>query len=146
MKLPRLPESKPTSLRSIKSIDSPHACELGDEVLILLLAYAGLRIGEALPLRRRHLDVAEGKVIVETAVSELPGGPIIDTPKDHQRRELAVPAFVVDRVRHLLRELPASPDAFVFPGRQKHTAIASRAITAFGHGSSGRPWPSGSRT
>jgi integrase len=42
---------------------------LTDRVLILFLAYAGLRIGEALPLRRRHIDVIDGKVIIADAVT-----------------------------------------------------------------------------
>ncbi|RKN58559.1 hypothetical protein D7193_08510 [Micromonospora costi] len=32
----------------------------------------------------------------------MPGGPVIDTPKNHQRRELAVPAFVVQLLVHKL--------------------------------------------
>lgn len=47
----------------------------------------------------KHLDIAGGRVVVEVAVTELPGGPVIDTPKDHQRRELLVPGFVVAAVR-----------------------------------------------
>ncbi len=62
--------------------------------MLVLLAYARLRIGEAFPLRRR-LDVAGRRVLVETAVTELPGGPVVDTPKDHQCQELTVPAIVV---------------------------------------------------
>ncbi|GAB3339301.1 hypothetical protein RMN56_08505 [Micromonospora halotolerans] len=61
-----------------------------------------LRIGEALALRRRHLDVSSGRVAVAQAVAQVPGGPVIDTPKNDQRRELAVPAFVVQLLREHL--------------------------------------------
>jgi integrase len=84
---------------------------------VLLLAYGGLRIGEALRLRRKHLHVDGGRVVVELTVTELPGGPIIDTPKDHQRRELLVPAFVIKAVRRYLATVPDGPDVFCLPGQ-----------------------------
>ncbi|HEX5595662.1 MAG TPA: site-specific integrase [Micromonosporaceae bacterium] len=90
--------------------------------VLLVLAYGGLRIGEALCLRRRHIDLTDGRVTVAEAVTQLPGGPVIDTPKSHQRRELALPAFVVERLRGHLDGLPDSPDVFLFPGRQQRTA------------------------
>ncbi|MFG3705466.1 site-specific integrase [Micromonospora sp. NPDC047670] len=93
-----------------------------DDLLVLVLAYGGLRIGEALCLRRRHVDVADGRMTVAESVAQIPSGPVIDTPKSHQRRELALPAFVVDRLRQHLAELPENPNAFLFPGRQQRTA------------------------
>ncbi|WP_176731545.1 site-specific integrase [Micromonospora rhizosphaerae] len=95
---------------------------LGATLLVLVLAYGGLRIGEALCLRRRHVHVTDGRMTVAESVAQLPGGPVIDTPKSHQRRELALPAFVVDRLRQHLAELPKEPDAFLFPSRQQRTA------------------------
>jgi len=122
VKLPRLPEPDPKILtaeqvdRLISYLAPP------DDLLVLLLAYGGLRIGEALGLRRRHIDLTDGRVTVAEAVAQLPGGPVIDTPKSHQRRELVLPAFVVDRLRSHLDELPDNPDVFLFPGRQRRTA------------------------
>jgi integrase len=121
VKLPRLPEPNPTILtaehvdRLVAELSPP------DDLLVLVLAYGGLRIGEALCLRRRHVDLADGRMTVAESVAQLPGGPVIDTPKSHQRRELALPAFVVDRLRQHLAELPEGPDAFLFPGRQQRT-------------------------
>jgi integrase len=126
-----LPDPDPRILTVTEVARLAAACELGDRVLVLLLAYGGLRIGEALPLRRRHLDVVGGRVLVKTAVTELPGGPVIDTPKDHQVRELALPAFVVRQVRTLLASLPDGPDMFVFPGRQKHTRHRQQSYHGF---------------
>jgi integrase len=131
VRLPRLPEADPHILTVAEVKRLADGCELTDRVLILFLSYAGLRIGEALPLRRRHIDVTDGKVLIVDAVTELPGGPVIDTPKDHQKRELAVPAFVVKLVVQLLASLPDDPDAFVFPGRQKHTAHRQQSYHGF---------------
>jgi integrase len=131
VRLRRLPESDPRILTVDDVGRLAAACELGDRVLVLLLAYGGLRIGEALPLRRRHLDVVDGVVTVATAVTELPGGPVIDTPKDHQCRTLAVPAFVVQLVRQHLTSLSEDPNAFAFPGRQKQTAHRQQSYHGF---------------
>jgi integrase len=98
---------------------------------VLLLAYGRLRIGEALPLRRRHLDVAHARVVISEAVTELPGGPVIATPKNHQRRELVVPALVARLLAEHLATLPDGPDVFVFPGRQSHTATRQQSYHGF---------------
>jgi integrase len=122
VKLPRLPEPDPTILTA-KHVDRLVA-ELSppDDLLVLVLAYGGLRIGEALCLRRRHIDLVDGRVMVAEAVTQLPGGPVIDTPKSHQRRQLALPAFVVERLGLHLADLPDRDEAFLFPGRQQRTA------------------------
>lgn len=132
VRLPRLPEADPTILTVAQVNRLATSCvEAGDRVLVLLLAFGGLRIGKALPLRRRHLDFEKGRVIVAEAVTELPGGPIIATPKNHQRRELAVPAFVVKLVQEHLATLPDDPDAFAFPGRANHTAHRQQSYHGF---------------
>jgi integrase len=131
VRLPRLPESEPHILTAAEVGRIAAACDLGDRVLVLLLAYGGLRIGEALPLRRRHIDVTGGRVVVADAVTELPGGPVIGTPKDHQTRDLRVPAFVVKLLKQHLDTLPDDPDAFAFPGRQKHTAHRQQSYHGF---------------
>jgi integrase len=57
VRLPRIPESDPHILTVPEVARLAEVCEPGDRVMVLLLAYGGLRIGEALPLRRKHLDV-----------------------------------------------------------------------------------------
>jgi integrase len=69
--------------------------------------------------------------VVAEAVAELPGGPVIDTPKSHQRRELALPAFVVTLLAEHLEQRPGDPDTFVFPGRQKHTSQRQQSYHGF---------------
>lgn len=122
VKLPRLPEPDPKILTAEQIDRLVSYLAPPDDLLVLVLAYGGLRIGEALGLRRRHIDLTDGRVTVAEAVAQIPGGPVIDTPKSHQRRELVLPAFVVDRLRAHLDWLPDDPDAFLFPGRQRRTA------------------------
>jgi integrase len=131
VRLPRMPEADPRILTVDQVGRIAGHCQLGDRLLVLLLAYAGLRIGEALPLRRRHVDIKEGRLIIAGAVTELPGGPVIDTPNNHQRRELALPAFVVQLVREQLATVPDDRDAFVFPGRQRHTTHRQQSYHGF---------------
>jgi integrase len=75
IRLPRLPEADPRIL-TVEEVNRLSASrdDLGDRVLVLLLAYGGLRIGEALPLRPRHLDVVGGRVVVADAVTGLRTG------------------------------------------------------------------------
>ncbi|WP_157746344.1 site-specific integrase [Micromonospora inositola] len=86
VKLPRLPEPNPTILTAEHVNQLVAELSPPDDLLGLVLPYGGLRIGEALCLRRRHVDVADGRVMVAESVAQLPGGPVIDTPKSHQRQ------------------------------------------------------------
>ncbi|MET7425407.1 site-specific integrase [Dactylosporangium sp. NPDC005555] len=129
--LPRLPHAKPNVLTPADVARLSAKCELPDRVLVLLLAYAGLRIGEALPLRRRSFDVPGRRLIVAEAVSQVRGGSVVGTPKNHQQRELILPAFVVDAVTELLGNLPKGEDVFLFGGRQKHTSERQQSYYGF---------------
>jgi integrase len=80
---------------------------------------------------RCDLDVAHARVVISEAVTELPGGPVIATPKNHQRRELVVPAFVARLLAEHLSTLPDGADVFVFPGRQSHTATRQQSYHGF---------------
>lgn len=72
VRLPRIPEADPRIL-NVADVDRVASrCEPADRVLVLLLAYGGLRVGEALPLSRRHIDLTGGRLTIAEAVSELP--------------------------------------------------------------------------
>lgn len=62
--------------------------------LILLLAYCGLRIGEAAALRVRHVDLARRRLRIEESVTEVNGVLEWSSPKDHQRRSVPYPEFL----------------------------------------------------
>jgi len=131
VRLPRLPEAAPTILTAEQVNRLAAHCEPADRVLVLLLAYGGLRIGEALALRRRSVDLATGRLEVTEAVAQVPGGSVIDTPKNHQRRELSVPRFVVELLRDHLTTVGEAPEAFLFPGRQSHTGERQQSYYGF---------------
>jgi len=64
-------------------------------LLILLLAYTGLRWGEATALRVCDIDFGRRRVDVHRAFSDVGGRIVLGTPKSHQSRTVPVPRFIV---------------------------------------------------
>lgn len=98
--LPRLPGKRRHRYLSHRELQ-----ELADECgvyrpLILTLGYVGLRWGEAVALT--PFDVKDGRIHVERSITERGGQMIVGTPKDHEHREIPVPAIVLDALEPLL--------------------------------------------
>jgi integrase len=78
-----------------------------------------------LPHRRRSVDLEAGTITVSESLAELGGRHVFDTPKNHQRRVVALPGFVVQALRPLVMALPTA-DALLFTtkrsGRPLHYA------------------------
>jgi len=72
------------------------AREAGEhETLIYLLAYTGLRWGEAVGLRVKHLDLLRKRIQVEENAVQLGGSKIVvGTPKTWERRSVRFPEFL----------------------------------------------------
>lgn len=64
--------------------------------LVLLLAYSGLRWGEATGLRVKDLDLLRRRLSVSQNAVTLGRVTHVGTPKSHHRRTVPVPAFLVD--------------------------------------------------
>jgi integrase len=118
IKLPRLPEPEPRILtdaeveRLVSATKAPH------DLLVKLLVFAGLRIGEAFALRRSDVDVDGGCITIDESLAEISGKQIFDTPKNHQVRRITLPAFLVrDLARHLDRNVGKAGSALLFVGR-----------------------------
>lgn len=117
VRLPRMPETEPHILtkaeveRLISAMREPHS------LIVQLLAYGGLRIGEAFALRRRHVELEQGRLIVAESLAEIAGKHVFDTPKSHQRRTITLPGFVISALRSHLNRLPGDPDTLLFTGR-----------------------------
>ena len=63
--------------------------------LILVLAYLGLRWGEAVALHVRDIDFARRRIRVQRSYSTAGGKTLLTTPKTHQEREIPVPKFLM---------------------------------------------------
>jgi integrase len=80
--------------------------------LVLVLAYCGLRWGEAAGLRVRRVDLLRGRLTVAETVMEVNGRVVFGTPKSHQARAVPIPRFLRDE---LARQLAGkSGDELVF--------------------------------
>ena len=66
-------------------------------LVVLFLAYTGVRFGEMAALRVRRLDLAKRRAVIAESVTPVQGlGLVWGTPKTHQRREVPIPRFLVD--------------------------------------------------
>ncbi len=85
------------------------------KLLVLVLAYTGIRWGEATALRVRDLDLARGRLHVTANAVEVHGKIHEGTPKSHKGRLVPIPRFLVEELRGALQDRPR--DALIFPGK-----------------------------
>jgi integrase len=88
--------------------------EIGQQyrVLVLVLAFCGLRWGETAGLKVKRLDLLRRRLVVAETLSEVNGHLVWGTPKNHQARSVPVPSFLVDVLAEVMHG--ASPDDLVF--------------------------------
>ena len=95
-------------------------------LLVLFLAYTGLRWGELAGLRVSRLDLMRRRAsIVETYVV-VDGHVVSSDPKNHERREVPVPRFLIDQLAAHVAGRPA--DALVFGGEKAGAPMRSRTF------------------
>jgi integrase len=83
------------------------------DLLVVLLAFTGLRFGEAAGLQVGDVDLERGRVTVNWSISELSrGGLHRDAPKTYRRRAVPIPAFLVARLRAYVAGKPADAPLF----------------------------------
>lgn len=83
-----------------------------DRLVVLVLAYCGLRFGELAALRVRRVDLLRRRIEVAESVTEVNGRLESGAPKTHQRRAVPIPRFLVDELAaHVAGK---APDDFVF--------------------------------
>lgn len=117
VRLPRMPESEPhivtpeEAARIVGYAQAPH------DLLIALLAFNGLRIGEAFALRRGDFDIGRRLVVVDENLAEANGTLVFDTPKSHQKRTLTLASSLADRLGTYLANLPGGSDTLLFTNR-----------------------------
>jgi len=97
-----------------------------NRLLVLFLAYTGLRWGELAGLRVGRLDLMRRRAtIVETYVV-VDGHVEASDPKNHERREVPVPRFLIDQLAAHVAGKPA--DALVFGGEKTGTPMRSQTF------------------
>jgi integrase len=97
VRLPRIVREEPVFLDHDQVDRLAEACGRY-ALLVRFLAYTGLRWGEVSALRVSRLDLLRRRVTVAVAFTEVRGELIEGTPKNHQRRSVPIPRFLVDEL------------------------------------------------
>jgi integrase len=85
----------------------------GYGLLVLVLAYCGLRWGEASGLRVNDIDFKRGRLEIQHTIVEIDGIQIDSEPKDYEARSIPVPATILAELNtHVEGKEAGSP---VFP-------------------------------
>ncbi len=83
--------------------------------LVYLLAYGGLRWGEAAALRRKRCDLSRSRIEVAESLADVGGHLYFGPTKNHRSRIVPIPGFLCDLfTEHLDRHVPNDPEALVF--------------------------------
>ena len=86
--------------------------------LVLVLAYCGLRWGEATGLRVKHLDMLRRRFMIEENAVQVGSVIEVGTPKNHKKRTVPFPRFLGEQ---LARQCEGKHrDDLVFPGVNGH--------------------------
>ncbi|HEX2893654.1 MAG TPA: site-specific integrase [Marmoricola sp.] len=110
MRLPRVARKEPVFLTHEQVDRLAEAC-VGFELFIRLLAYTGLRWGEATALQVKRVNLMRRRLeVVRTAIDL--GEVTYGTPKTHQYRSVPIPRSIVDELaQHVAGK---EPDDLVF--------------------------------
>ncbi|MGW0245381.1 tyrosine-type recombinase/integrase [Nocardia goodfellowii] len=85
-------------------------------VLVMLLAYTGIRYGEACALRVADVDLEKRRITVSRSATHVAGEGIVETDtKNHSNRVVPVPAFLVEELEPVCADRAGSQ--LLFPGR-----------------------------
>jgi len=136
--LPPLRSAERRYLTHGQVADLAGACGPDDGLVVLLLAYTGLRWGEMAAIRARRVAPGARRIEIAEAVGVVNGRVVFGTPKTHQRRMVPVPAFLRDRLSERLAArqpedlLFTSPNGAPLRGNNFRRRHFDRAATDIG--------------
>jgi integrase len=125
-------------LTSLQVEEFANAAKSG-RIVVLVLAYCGIRWSEMAALRVRNIDLLRRRLMIEEGVTEVNGAKIVwGTPKSHERRSVPIPKSIVDELAiHIVGKsrddlaFPA-PGGGVLRNRNARRAWFNEAATAIG--------------
>ena len=93
-------------------------------LIVLFLAYTGVRWGELAALRVGRIDFLRRRALIAESVTVVRGAHVWGTPKGHERREVPIPRFLVDELcAHVQGK---GPKDLVFAGVRGGGALRSQ--------------------
>jgi integrase len=102
----------PTSPSKHRRLDE--RCNDQYRLIVLFLAYTGVRFGEMAALRVRRIDFLRRRATIAESVTLVGSNQVWGTPKGHEKREVRIPRFLVDQLAEHLHG--KAPDDLVFAG------------------------------
>jgi integrase len=87
-------------------------------LLVRFAAYTGLRAGELVALRVRHLNLLRGRCEVGKSATEVDGRLVWGPTKTYARPTVHLPRFLCEQLAAYLAERPHGPDDLVFTAPQ----------------------------
>jgi integrase len=134
VKPPRV-EPKPMRFLSHEDV-ATLACHVDPRyrVFVLVAAYTGLRAGELMALRRKHIDLLHQTITIDEQVQYIGGRHLVPPPKSAAgRRSVAVPAVVVSELeKHLGLYAEPGAEGLVFAapegGRERGTLTSVQGM------------------
>jgi integrase len=108
-------------------------------LVVFVLAYCGLRWSELAALRVENVDLLRRRLDIAQAVTEVNGGQLVwNTPKNHERRTVPIPRFLVDELamhlagRSRTELVFAAPEGGVLRNRNARRSWFDAAAAAIG--------------
>lgn len=116
--LPRLPEPEPQIITPEQVPTITAHLDAPWDLIVEVLAYTGVRIGEALALRRRSVDLMRGRLVIRENATEVNGVQAVGETKTHQQRTRGLPPWLTAALAdHMAESVDLDPDAWLFPSR-----------------------------
>lgn len=116
VRLPRLPRTEMEVLSAAEVERLAESIDPRYRSLVHVLAYGGLRWGEAVALTRQSVDLKRGRLDVFQSVAEAGGHLHVGPTKTYQQRSVVLPTFLrIDLEAHLTQLAQPLLDAVLFP-------------------------------
>ncbi|MDH2442858.1 site-specific integrase [Amnibacterium sp. CER49] len=100
--------------------------ELGYGLIVMVLAYGGLRWGELSGRRPIDVDVRRARLEVRQTVVMDKGYQRVEAPKDYEHRSIPFPGFLLDPLR--VQVAGRAPEASVLFGARTRTWLRNRSF------------------
>lgn len=84
------------------------------DVLTYVLAYTGIRVGEAAALRRSRCDLLRSRLHITESLAEVSGNLYFGPTKSYRHRMVVMPGVIRDLLAHHLEGIGQEPEALVF--------------------------------